>query len=218
VLSASAITAAVDAEFERTRAGLPVWPDPHGARPPNDDEYSRVTDAARWRIVGARADAWIDVLIGAGLGHRRPDNAVRWAATPPTRPSRADGVVPVAADALPVVIARSRIGDVDDAGVTLGVGDPAVAVAWFPECGCDACDSGAVDVLDELDGYLLSVVSGGFRYLSKDDGTITFLAPGHRSGANVPGGWRGIDRVLADASGWDELTGASWLRGPQPRR
>ncbi|MCY3863114.1 MAG: DUF6226 family protein [bacterium] len=47
-----------------------------------------------------------------------------------------------------------------DAGVSLGVGDPAVLVLAAPDCGCDACDSGSQDALDE---YMLSVVTGSER-------------------------------------------------------
>jgi len=50
-----------------------------------------------------------------------------------------------------------------DAGVSLGVGDPAVLVLAAPDCGCDACDSGSQDALDELDEYMLSVVTGSER-------------------------------------------------------
>ena len=37
------------------------------------------------------------------------------------------------AGALPLTVARSRLGDVDDAGVILGLGDPAVAIDRFPD-------------------------------------------------------------------------------------
>ena len=35
--------------------------------------------------------------------------------------------------------------------LTLGVGDPAVCIGWLPDCGCDACDSGSPNELEQLD-------------------------------------------------------------------
>src|SRR4051794_31632987 len=56
------LVAAVDAAFAFTGRGLLRWADPHQARSPRDEKYSRVTNPAKWRIVGARADAWLVAL------------------------------------------------------------------------------------------------------------------------------------------------------------
>lgn len=204
------LLAAVDLAFEVTGRETASWADPHPDRSPLEAEYSRLTDASRWRIIGARANAWGVALVGAGLARLERGAEVRWRVSPGTVISRTDRIVPRAAGALPVAVARSQLGDVDDAGVTLGVADPAVCVAWFPECGCDACDSGSQDVLDELDAHMLGIVSGAFRRLSAGGGEITVIGDG---------GWRAsnlsrrdtVERVLADATGWDEVAGASWL-------
>ena len=58
---------AVDSEFEVTGASLVGWPDPHDGRSPDNDEYSRVTNPARWLILGARTDAWLVALERLGL-------------------------------------------------------------------------------------------------------------------------------------------------------
>ena len=118
--------------------------------------------------------------------------------------------MPLAAGALPLVVARSRIGEVDDAGVVLGVGDPAVCLARFPECGCDACDSGSQNELDNMDGHVFGVVRGTFRRLTKGRRTITVIG---ESGWSASGGFgrREVDAVLAHPTGWDELRGESWL-------
>jgi hypothetical protein len=102
------------------------------------------------------------------------------------------------------VTARGRSRD------RLGVGDPAICVAWFPACGCDACDDGSQEVLDELDRHLLGVVSGTFRRLSSGDRVITVIEEG---GLSASGAFRRgeVDAVLADPTGWDEVAGASWL-------
>ena len=82
------------------------------------------------------------------------DVEVHWKAAPRTAISRTDRLVPYVAGALPLVVARSRIDDTDDAGVTLGAGHPAVCVAWIPSCGCDACDGGAQPEIDQLDDVI----------------------------------------------------------------
>lgn len=204
------LLAAVDGAFARTGRGLAPWPDPHPDRSPLDEEYSRLLDPAKWRIIGARADAWLIAVVDAGLAVVAPNAALAWRSDPGPVISRTDGVVPRAAGGLPLVVARSRLGDIDDAGVVLGVGDPAVCVTWFPDCGCDACDSGSQDELDHLDVHILGIVSGAFRRLSDGGREITVIGDGgwSASGQFVR---HEVDAVLADPAGWNELTGPSWL-------
>jgi hypothetical protein len=112
VITEPELLAEVDAAFELAASRMARWPNPHLDRPPRDEEYSRLTDPAKWRIVGARADAWIRALVGAGLGRAEPTAPVRWLVPPRTRVSRTDWVVPRAPGALPLVVARSQIGEV----------------------------------------------------------------------------------------------------------
>ena len=107
-----------------------------------------VTDAAKWRILAARTDAWLTALVDAGLATVVPDATPRWTTQPRPLIDRAERVIPVAPGALELVVAHARIGDVADAGVVLGVGNPAECVAWIPDCGCDACDSGSANELE----------------------------------------------------------------------
>jgi hypothetical protein len=225
------LIARVDAAFAVTGHGLAGWPDPHPDRSPCDEEYSRLSDPAKWRIVGARADAWLMTLVQTGLAVVDHGAQVQWRVPPTTVVSRTDRVVPYVSGALPLVVARSQLGAVDDAGVTLGVGDPAVCVTWIPDCGCDACDSGSQDVLDELDEYVFGVVSGAFRRLWSGDREITVISS-ERWGAsqrNVHysdvGAWtsgstatrlgkfgrKEVDAILADPGGWQEISGAPWM-------
>jgi len=53
---------AVDVAFADTARDLAPWPDPHPDRMPLDEEYSRVTDGAKYLIIGARLDAWLTAL------------------------------------------------------------------------------------------------------------------------------------------------------------
>lgn len=197
---------AVDAAFAVTSRGLAPWPDPHDGRSPADDEYSRVTEPERFRLIGARAEAWITVLTQHRLATLGDD--VVWAGPVATVLADAVELVPAVPDALPIVVARSRVADVADAGVTLGVGRPAVVTVWLPECGCDACDSGSQNELDELDRYLLTVVTGRFRRLSSGDRHLTILGDTAWIGHGMSSA--DVRRVLADPTGWDELTGTPW--------
>lgn len=210
VSQAEELTAAVETAFERTGRGLTSWPDPHPDRSPADDEYSRLTDPERWRIVRARAEAWIVALTGVGLATVERDVTVNWTEPPRTDITGSDRLVPLTPGALPVVLSRSRIGPVADAGITLGVGEPTVPVAWFPDCGCDACDSGSGNELDHLDAHLRGIVNGAFRRLDAGDRQITTIGDG---------GWSSMGRfrrgeqeaVLADPAGWRELSGRPWI-------
>jgi hypothetical protein len=204
------LLAAVERAFAVTGRGLAPWPDPHPDRSPRDEEYSRLLDPAKWRILGARAQAWIVALVDDGAAVTEPAASVSWRAEPGPVISRTDRVVPRAPGALPMIVARSRLGDLDDAGVTLGVGDPAVCIGWFPDCGCDACDSGSQGALDELDRHILGIVSGSFRRLTRGIRTITVLDADGWS-ASGAFGRREVDAILADPRGWDDLSGAPWL-------
>jgi Family of unknown function (DUF6226) len=215
----SALMAEVEVAFARTAAGLERWHDPHP--PPDrivsDDEYSRVTDPAKWRIIGARADAWIDALVTLGLAAVERDADPDWVEAPAANVTRSDVVTPSIEGGLRLVVCRSRIEDVPDAGVTLGVGDPAVRIAFIPDCGCDACDSGSQDVIDHLDSYIRPVVAGEFRHLWRGRQSITVLEDDRRQARNVgmaeiPAGFR---FSVAPANGASRrMIG----RSPGPRR
>lgn len=206
----AALIATVERAFTQTSAGLARWPDPHPDRSPADEEYSRLLDPAKWRIIGARADAWLVALVDTGLAVVEPNAAITWQTKPRLAISRADRAVSLAAGALPLVVAHSKLGDVDDAGVVLGVGHPVVCITWFPECGCDACDSGSQTELDYLDTHIVGIVTGVFRRLSDGTREITVIGDGGWS-ASGRFARREIDAVLADPDGWNELAGTSWL-------
>ena len=203
----------VEREFARLSRGFDSWPDPHPDRRPADNEYSRVTDARRYRIVGARADSWVAAAVQLDLAFI--DDRVEWADTPPTHLRRPYVAVPKAIGALPLVIARHQLGDCDDAGLTLGAGTPAIVIDFVPDCGCDACDSGSDDLLEVVDRSLRAVITGRYRRLSKGDQVITVVG-NSRSSSNIDR--RRADAVLADPKGWTELSGTSWLTSARSGR
>ena len=203
---------AVEERFAARPAELVVWADPHAGRSPADAEYSRATNPERWRILGARVDAWIAALVESGLAsvEEVPARSVRWEVPPHTRISSTVRVVPRAPGTRGLVVARSQVGEVPETGLTLGWGDPAVLVGLFPFCGCDACDDGAQHELDVVDQRLGNLISGRYRRLTQGDSTITAEAD-HAWGAN--GEWEAgeVEAVLADPSGWLVLSGAAWI-------
>jgi hypothetical protein len=213
-VEADPLLPAVEQAFELTSRGLTRWGDPHP--PPDrvvaDEEYSRVTDPAKWRIIGARVDAWIDVLVAAGAATVERDVPMEWAEPPGPIVTRTDLVRPGVADGLPLVVGRSRIDTVDDAGIVIAVGLPAMAVCAIPDCGCDACDSGSGDVIEQVDTWLGGVVRGELRHLVRSRSTITVISDIVRQASYQPelptagdGWWSAapppVERVAAFVSG-----------------
>ena len=132
-----------------------------------------------------------------------------WSQSPGPRITRTAVARPAAPGAIAMVVARSRIGDVADAGVVIGAGSPAVSCAALPECGCDACDSGSQDLLDELDEMVHSVISGRFRRLTKGRREITVRSQG---GWSASGNFRRgeVESIVTNPVGWAETSGAPW--------
>jgi Family of unknown function (DUF6226) len=210
------LLAAVDGAFVQTGRDSAPWPDPHPDRSLVPDEaYSRLTNPERWRILGARTDAWLIALDRARLAIVESDAAVSWKAQPAPVITRSERVTPLAAGALGLVVAHSKLGHVDDAGVVLGVGDPVERVNSFPDCGCDACDSGSQNELDHLNAHILAIVTGVFRRLSDGRREITVLGDDAWSASGFGPTPRPIrpqvEAVLGHPVGWSEITGTSWL-------
>jgi hypothetical protein len=140
------LRAAVDAAFVVTSRGLRRWDDPHAGEMPSDDEYSRCLDPAKWRIIGARADAWVDALVRLRYATVEHGASVGSRASGFPAVTRTDVVHPRATGPLSLAVGRSRIEDVDDSGVELGAVRDGVlvdVVSFLPDCGCDACDRGS---------------------------------------------------------------------------
>ncbi|GAB49109.1 DUF6226 family protein [Mobilicoccus pelagius] len=181
------------------------WPPPRSFDDmPREEEYSRVTDPARYRVLRTRARAWARVLADV------PGLAVE-----PLEPGESDGGgLPVveawrvnctrertavmhllvhdapdatlaAEDMTPHVVlaVRARPGDVpaSDTG-------EAVDVALVPDCGCDACDGGSEDLLEALDRQVLDVVTGPVVALRHPDWSalVTRSSEGVSSGSAAP--------------------------------
>lgn len=162
----------VERAFAITGRDTPGWEDPHEDDDydpgpdggPNEDEYSRVSDYGEYDIVHARAKAWIEVLVARGA--RRVDHAPG-CAEPDSLVGIADSVVMLAGgpESNPELVfgfAEKKIGH-GIGSVTVSVGDPAIVLTHQPFCGCDACDSGSDELLEDLDEMIFSVIDGSLE-------------------------------------------------------
>jgi hypothetical protein len=178
-----------------SRLDLPSWPDPHpGHALPRDEEYSRLTDPERYRIVHARAGVWARVLedaVGVRSETLAPDSFStgdgRWAFD---RGVRLD---PPRAGALPLLLLErdvpTRTGEGVLAVLHVAVARPDVVVDRQPDCGCDACDSGSDYLLEAIDEAVRHVVGGPFVVLRGRK----WGAEWHPSGGSAGGEGRGPD-------------------------
>ena len=153
-----------------------AWPDPHPDRRVDEDEYSRVSDPGKYRIVTMRTTSWITALTETGLATADPVPGARalWR-TPPS--SLADRAVatwlrPRATGAVPLLLCLNGLGSTEHDYLLVGAGDPAVEVDLVPDCGCDACDSGSADLLVVIDQRVLDVVAGDLVHITLPSGTI----------------------------------------------
>lgn len=152
-------------------AAAPSWPDPHpDMAAPREEEYSRVTDPGRYRIVHARVRAWTAVLhdaLGADVQPLAPVPTVDGGRSRPF--DRGVRVVPGRAGTLPLVLLERDVateaGSTTLAVVEIGVSRPDLVVEAVPTCGCDACDSGSDDLLDTIDATIGAVVVGPYVVL-----------------------------------------------------
>lgn len=153
----------VDVAFAVAGADTPSWSNPWpNGRIPDSASYEQVTDPGKFLIVRARAKAWIEVLIARGWA--RQLGRVEWALAPFDAGGVSTMLKPDAAGAVPLVVTVHE--PVDSAHVptlTLAAGDPAVMLASIPDCGCDGCDRGSADLLEEVDRWVLSVIDGSLE-------------------------------------------------------
>jgi hypothetical protein len=186
VLTFEELLAQVSARYDRL--DLPSWPDPHPGHQVADDDYERLTDPERYRIVHARARAWTDVL------RRRPDVTVTWlaGATVDDRghPRPFDRGVQITSSRDGTLSLRLLEKDPDPHGTRhallyVAVG-PGVLLDLHPDCGCDACDSGSEDLLAAIDQTIRPVVAARFVVIQGDGWQFHWHPEGSGSWASGP--------------------------------
>ena len=206
---------------------LPSWINPHpNMASPCAQEYSRVTDPERWRVVHSRARLWAAVLEDTLGAHTEP--LASGSITPDDHSDKFDRGVRVTSrrpGALPLLLLERDVptlaGAATFAVLGIEVGDLGVRVASLPDCGCDACDSGSSDLLDAVDSTIGHVVGGPFVVLRGKK----WQAQWYPGGGEAVGEGRGPDftkvmdlcRRLAEGETvrlprhTEALVGRSWL-------
>ncbi len=137
--------------------------------------------------MAARVEAWFEALAAAGLAEIEAEAEVAWQEPPKFPAARTIRAVPLAPGAIPLVVAMTGFEEVEWPAVALGAGDPAAVLEVVPDCACDACDSGSQDALDELDEYVICVVTGTYRKLWRGKREITVYSEDEM-------GWSGFHR------------------------
>jgi len=126
--------------------------------------------------------------------------ATRLTAAQPHWPiSRAVALHPSAPGASVLIVGR---WDADDGGfgIVVALGEQLAYV--FPSCWCDACDTDAEEVLDDLDYYLDAVTGGFIEY--RDHGMLGFRYAG---GGKAHGGSEGPD-LAREWAAWGRHNGS----------
>ena len=184
------LQARVEAQY--AQLGLPSWPDPHGSlRSPEPEEYSRISDPGRYRIVQARARVWAAVLGDAQLA--RVEAVDPGLATPAAgRPfDRGTRLVPHRSGSLALLLLERDVpldsGQGPLAVLDLAVVRPDVVLTSEPDCGCDACDSGSAALLEAVDATVQRVVGGPFVAGRGPDWSAEWFPDGGRSGGSGTG-------------------------------
>lgn len=206
--AASALLPAVDEAFARLRGDLADWPNPHpGGRAATEQEYSRREHPGRYRLLAARADAWVEAVVDAGLGtaHRVDADAHEWV-EPPALPSSRTTVLRGRPGTLPVTVALLE----DETFVRVGVGEPVEELDLQPDCGCDACDTGSADLLDALDTMFVLALSGGVLVVRDGDRVVRRSLDGWSStGVEDADVW--LDEAAAGRRTDGVVAGEPWL-------
>lgn len=231
-----ALQSRVAAAYDAQR--LPEWPNPRpDMAEPAHDEYSRVTDPDRYLVVQARSRSWRDAL--AELPGVRVESidagssALGQVTQVGQRSVRVSSSVPCTLD---LVLIEQDIRLTSGEGMLpvlrIAVSQPDVLLDVHPDCGCDACDSGSLDLLNAVDDAIRRVVEGPLVVL-RGDGWGADWSPDRASSRGLGGGMfhRRLDhdaaiRICQHLAAGDDVrlpdrtetfVGQSWLSPPATR-
>lgn len=183
------LLAAVGAAFESTGALTPGWPDPHPDRKPLDEEYSRVSDQGKYRILHARVAAWVEVLDDRGLATTTVISKENWIGDVRSIDyvSGVQQVLPARPGGAALLVACTLVnGSPFGIDIALDAGESPLLVATVPDCGCDACDSGSDDLLTTVDEWILSIARGGVLHARGPGGYATQRFDGWEASGSGP--------------------------------
>lgn len=203
----------VEAAFVTTGAATPGWEDPHPDRDVLEEEYSRCLDPGKYRILETRVDAWLHVLTDRQLARvtTAPEGAWLGGVRDPDAWWRVRQLEPTAEGGM-VLLLASTLVDGEPFGLDVGVraaGLPTVLIDSVPDCGCDACDSGSADLLETLDGWLLSVAWGGVVHARSESAQVSRTLNAWRAnGTARPEAW--LDASSPIPAGVTRWAGTAW--------
>lgn len=144
-------------EMYRDEQGRPIdYGNRWGGESPPEDSYSRVSNLQRFAPLHAVADALIDWLRDTfDVTVEQTPSAASDLLHMPDHVVRAVRVVPHEPTAAPLTFVLTEFP-----GVCLHAGS--LHDFDFPVCGCDACDDDAMNLADELEWTVRTVVAGGY--------------------------------------------------------
>lgn len=182
------LLADVDRAFKTTGAETQGWPDPYPDREPPDETYSRCLDPGKYQILHARVEAWVNVLAARGIATATDVAASPWidGVREADQVARVRRLTPTRDRGLRLLLAYTLV-EGEPFGVDVAIarpGDPetrTVLLDTAPDCGCDHCDSGSADLLDVLDGWVLTVARGGVVHARAGRTTVTRTVDGWMS-------------------------------------
>lgn len=164
--------------------------------PPADEEYSRVTDPGRYRVVHERGRLWAQVLGELpGVEVERLGQVeipVEAVGDPPLHLKTAGRGLRLTSDrpgTLPLLLVERAPAPHDHETVAVlhvCVGQPGAELTAAPFCGCDACDDGSEDLLRTIDENVLIAIGGPFAIVQAPRWTAMWHPDGASSGG--PGG------------------------------
>lgn len=205
------LRAVVDERY--ARLDLPSWPDPHpDLASPAEEEYSRVSDPTRYRVVVHRAWLWVEVIAGLdGVTSEALTSRELAGSDEEGRHVRGARLVSTRAGTLPLLVIEHATPSRDPGlppmpGVRVAVGRATSVVGSVPACGCDACDDGSQAVLDEVDAAFARVLQGPYVSVTgrgwNAEWHPTGMSYGSESGADEP---PGLDDLLGQLREGDEV-------------
>lgn len=154
---------------------------------PPDEAYSRVTDPDRYRIIHLRSRVWAEVLAERLDVRREPLGSYDDPEHDYRRVLDGSRLVPSAPGARPLLLVEVEVADGDGPplpALDVVLDRPGLVVGGWPDCGCDACDTGSADLLAAVDDSILTVVVGPYAMIRGHDWTAEW----HPDGEGADGG------------------------------
>lgn len=221
------LQAVIDERY--ARLDLPSWPDPHpDLASPAEEEYSRVSDPTRYRVVVHRAWLWVEVIAGLdGVTSEALTSRELEGCDEEGRHVRGARLVSTRAGTLTLLVIEhatpSGPGEPPMPGVRVAVGRATSVVASVPACGCDACDDGSQTLLDEVDAAFARVLQGPYVSVTgrgwNAEWHPTGMSYGSEAGADEPPGLDDLferlreGREVALPEGATAVVSRGWIDG-----